>query len=78
VKNNELQLEAGDGGSLEVGGLIHRSYLINPQHIPIMKIQRMLGRGNKSQDRGKLDNGDRIFCAIYHSSDVAVFVKKED
>jgi hypothetical protein len=78
MKNTKLRLEVGDGGSLEVGGLIHRSDLIKPQHISIMKIQRMLGRGTKSQDRGKPTNGDRIFGAICHPSDAgAIFVEEE-
>jgi hypothetical protein len=42
-----------------------------------MKVQRMLGRSTKPQDRGKPANGDRIFGAICHPSDVGVVLVEE-
>jgi hypothetical protein len=43
-----------------------------------MKVQRMLGRGTKSKYRGKPANGDRIFDAICHPSDVGVILVEEE
>jgi hypothetical protein len=43
-----------------------------------MKVQRMLGRSTKSQDRWKLAIGDRICCAIYHPSDAGAILVREE
>jgi hypothetical protein len=78
VKDNQLRLEISDGRSLKVGGLIHGSHLIEPNHIAIMKIQRMLGRTPKTQDRGKVAYSDRILGAIGHPSNVSVVLVEEE
>jgi hypothetical protein len=77
VKNNQLWLEVCDGKSLKVGGLIHGIHLIEPKNISIMKIQRMLARIPKSQDRGKVAYSDRTLGAIGHPSNVGAILMEE-
>jgi hypothetical protein len=77
MKDKQLRLEVGDGEILEVGGRIHGSHLIKTKNIAIMKIQTVLGRSTKSQDRGKTANGDRVLCAIGHPSDVRAVLVEE-
>jgi hypothetical protein len=43
-----------------------------------MKVQRMLGGGTKSQDRGKPANRDGILCDICHPSDASDVLVEEE
>jgi hypothetical protein len=78
MKNYHLRLEVGDGRSIEVQGLIHGCHLTQAKHITIVKIEWILSRSSKAQDRCKPTNRNGVLSVVGHPSNARVVLVEEE